>query len=62
MVVVEEVLHADQERVYSPRPRHRKVLGIVPGKMETFKCHRFMKFLPVFMGDYEIKYFTKLIT
>ena len=29
---------------------------------KTKKCHRFMKFLPVFMGDYEIKYFTKLIT
>ena len=29
---------------------------------EAVKCHRFMKFLPVFMGDYEIKYFTKLIT
>jgi hypothetical protein len=28
----------------------------------TGKCHWFMKFLPVFMGDYEIKYFTKLIT
>jgi len=27
----------------------------------TVKCHGFMKFLPVFMGDYEIKY-TKQIT
>ncbi len=26
------------------------------------KCHGFMKFLPVFLGDYEIKYFTKQIT
>jgi len=34
MVVVDEVLHADQEHVYSPRPFHREVLGIVPGKME----------------------------
>jgi hypothetical protein len=28
----------------------------------TVKCHWFMKFLPVFMGDCEIKYFTKLTT
>ena len=34
MVVVDEVLHADQEHVYSSRPFHREVLGIVPGKME----------------------------
>ena len=34
MVVVDEVLHADQECVYSPPPRHGEVLGIVPGKME----------------------------
>jgi hypothetical protein len=34
LVVVDEVLHADQEHVYSPRPLHREVLGIVPGKME----------------------------
>ena len=34
MLVVDEVLHADQEHVYSPRPFHREVLGIVPGKME----------------------------
>jgi hypothetical protein len=34
MVVVDEVLHVDQEHVYSPRPFHRKVLGVVPGKME----------------------------
>ena len=30
MVVVDEVLHADQEHVYSSRPFHREV----PGKME----------------------------
>jgi hypothetical protein len=35
MVVVDEVFHADQEHVYRPRPFHRKVLGVVPGKMET---------------------------
>ena len=35
MVVVDEVLHADQEHVYSSRSFHREVLGIVPGKMET---------------------------
>ena len=35
MVVVDEVLHADQENVYSPRPFHREVLRIVPGKMDT---------------------------
>ena len=29
---------------------------------DLYKCHGFMKFLPVFMGDYEIKYFIKLIT
>ena len=37
MVVVDEVLYADQEHVYSSRPFHRKVLGIVPGKMETLQ-------------------------
>ena len=37
MVVVDEVLHADQEHVYSSRPFHREVLGIVPGKMEMKK-------------------------
>jgi hypothetical protein len=26
------------------------------------KCHGFMKILPAFLGDYEIKYFTKQIT
>ena len=36
MVVVDEVLHADQEHVYSPQPFHREVLGIVPGKMEMW--------------------------
>ncbi len=35
MVVVDEVLHADQERVNNPQPHHREVLRIVPGKMET---------------------------
>ena len=36
MVVVDEVLHADQEHVYSSRSFHREVLGIVPGKMEIY--------------------------
>ena len=50
MVVVDEVLHADQEHVYSSRPFHREVLGIVPGKMEKYLnlynsqvCEIFMK-------------------
>ena len=34
---------------------------LTPRKI-TRKCHGFMKFLPVFLGDYEIKYFTKLTT
>ena len=33
MVVLDEVLHADQEHVYT---FHREVLGIVPGKMEMW--------------------------
>jgi hypothetical protein len=37
MVVVDEVLHVDQEHVYSPRPFHRKVLGVVPGKWKSLR-------------------------
>ena len=44
MVVVDEVLHVDQEHVYSPRPFHRKVLGVVPGKMEMENSIFFLKF------------------
>ena len=37
------MLHADQERVYSPRPCHREVLEIVPGKMERMHEHQNMR-------------------
>jgi len=30
----------------------------VTGAICNLKCHWFVKFLPLFMGDYEIKYFT----